>query len=248
MIRELRWKLLLAAFKLKRFFYVWLGTRELDYPKARIRIHTQTIREYETRARSVRKEPKTVAWFEKYSRDGAVLYDIGANVGAYALIAASRGASVYAFEPSHQNLYHLHENILLNGLDGKITVLPVILGAKNGTARFSMSDTTFGASRGFSGTGEKSGKAYPVMALDDAREIFSLPVPVAVKIDVDGAEAELLTGAQALLSEKALKSVLVETEEKNTEDVRHVIEAAGFSLSEEVRMDKHTVNYVFERT
>jgi FkbM family methyltransferase len=246
-LKQIGWKSLLAVFKLKRWFYGWFGTRQLDYSKAKLFLNTQTIREYETRAQSVRKEPKTVSWFEKYSKDGVVIYDIGANVGAYALIAASRGAEVYAFEPSFQNAFRLHENISLNNLDGKITVLPVILGSKNGTARFSVSDTTFGASRGFSDAGEKQGKAYPVLTLDDASRIFSLPVPVAIKIDIDGAEVELLEGAKLLLSNLTLKSMLIETEEKNTNVIKRIMTNAGFSVLEETRMDAHTVNYVFER-
>lgn len=247
LLKQIGWKSLLAVFKLKRWFYGWFGMRQLDYPSAKLFLNTQTIREYETRARSVRKEPKTVQWFEKYSKDGAVIYDIGANVGAYSLIAASRGAEVYAFEPSFQNAFRLHENISLNNLDGKITVLPVILGSKNGLARFSVIDTTFGASRGFSDTGDREGKAYPVFTLDDARRTLSLPAPIAVKIDIDGAEVELLRGAQTLLSDRALKSMLIETEEKHTDSIKKIMADAGFSITEETRMDTHTVNYVFER-
>lgn len=247
LFQQIRWKSLLAVFKIKRWFYSWFGTRKLDYRGAELFLNTQTIREYETRARSVRKEPKTVAWFEKYSKESSVFYDIGANVGAYALIAASRGADVYAFEPSFQNAFRLHENISLNNLDGKITVLPFILGSKNGTARFAVADTTFGASRGFSDSGETQGKAYPVLSLDEARRIFQLPVPKAVKIDVDGAEVELLEGAQLLIAERGLKSMLIETEEKHTDAIKRIMVDAGFSIQEEVRMDKHTVNYVFER-
>lgn len=247
MLSQIGWRLLLAIFKIKRWFYGWFGTRQLDYPGAKLFLNTQTIREYETRARSVKKEPKTVDWFEKYSKDGRVIYDIGANVGAYALIAASRGASVFAFEPSFQNAFRLHENISHNNLDGKVTVLPVILGSKNGIARFSVTDTTFGASRGFSDSGEKQGKAYPVLALDDAVRTFSLPAPVAIKIDVDGAEVELLEGSKTVLSDRTLISMLIETEEKHTEAIQRIMANAGFSLVDEARMDAHTVNYTFER-
>ena len=36
-----------------------------------------------------RKEPDTVRWIEEYLSEGDVFYDIGANVGAYSLVAAS---------------------------------------------------------------------------------------------------------------------------------------------------------------
>jgi len=247
LLGQMRWKLLLGVFKIKRIFRGWFGTRMLDYSGAKLLVTTQTIREYETRARSVRKEPKTVAWFEKYSRPGAVVYDIGANVGAYALIAASRGAHVVAVEPTHQNLYSLHENILLNGLDERFTVLPLLLGNREGYARFSVRDSSFGASRGFTSGGEKAGKAYLVMTLDRTLELFSLPSPTAIKIDIDGAEVELLEGASRTLGGDELRSVLIETEEANTEAVKVRLQKAGFTLMDETRMDRHTVNYIFER-
>src|SRR3989344_5903412 len=114
LVVQARWKYLLAIFKIKRYIKTWYGMRRLDYRPKDIRMLTDTIREYETRARSVRKEPKTAAWIEQYGGATAVLYDIGANVGPYSLIAAARGARVVAFEPAHQNIYKLHENVLLN--------------------------------------------------------------------------------------------------------------------------------------
>jgi FkbM family methyltransferase len=247
LLGQLRWKALLGVFKVKRFLKDWFGTRMLDYSRAPLRIRTETIREYEVRARSVRKEPNTVAWLEAHAKKGAIIYDIGANVGAYSLIAAACGAEVFAFEPSHQNAYHLHENILLNSLDDRITVIPLVLGDKNGMVRFKVVDSTFGASRSFSSEGDTAGKAYPLLTLDAVRELLLLPAPTAIKIDVDGAEVELLKGAYATLHESSLQSLLVEADDGNEEKVKRTLLEAGFSVAEEARMDRHTVNYVFER-
>ena len=41
----------------------------------------------------------------------AVLWDIGADIGSYALYAAKRGVRVLAFEPSAATLYALTRNI-----------------------------------------------------------------------------------------------------------------------------------------
>src|ERR671932_123659 len=56
-----------------------------------------------SRLRPVAKEPWTVRWLERSLRDGDVLYDVGANVGAYSLIAAALGAQVVAIEPAYAN-------------------------------------------------------------------------------------------------------------------------------------------------
>ena len=50
------------------------------------------------RANSDRREPETIRWIESMSR-GQILYDVGACVGAYSLVAAYNGIRSYAFEP-----------------------------------------------------------------------------------------------------------------------------------------------------
>lgn len=62
------------------------------------------------------KEPDTLEWMDTIP-PGSVIWDIGANVGLYSVYAAkSRGARVFAFEPSVFNLELLARNIFLNQL------------------------------------------------------------------------------------------------------------------------------------
>src|SRR5204863_1439467 len=59
----------------------------------------------------------------KAAPQGAVVYDVGANVGIYSLLASFQvGASgkVYAFEPLERNLRYLHGHITLNNLQNCI--------------------------------------------------------------------------------------------------------------------------------
>ena len=71
----------------------------LDYPKANIRIHVETKWERIWRVGSAAKEPETAAWIDNHVQDGDVFWDVGANVGTYGLMAASRGAKVLMIEP-----------------------------------------------------------------------------------------------------------------------------------------------------
>ena len=49
-----------------------------------------------------------------------LVVDIGAHIGGTAILAASKGAEVYAYEPETENYKLLLENIKLNGLENKI--------------------------------------------------------------------------------------------------------------------------------
>ena len=85
----------------------------MDYTPKRILMTADTKSQF-NRLRSNQKEPETAAWIETELRAGDVLYDIGANVGAYSLIAwaASGGQSkVYAFEASFSTFESLCRNI-----------------------------------------------------------------------------------------------------------------------------------------
>ena len=95
---------------------------KLDYDKADIWLVTET--EYERdRLNSCAKEPETVQWIEQYVKPGDTFYDIGANIGAYSLIADAQGAIVYAFEPVPSTFAHLARNVTEN--KARIWLIPL---------------------------------------------------------------------------------------------------------------------------
>ena len=58
-------------------------------------------------------------WLRDQVGIGEMVYDVGAGIGIYAVLAAKhRGAPVIAFEPSYGAFRDLCENLLLNGCDG----------------------------------------------------------------------------------------------------------------------------------
>ncbi len=245
---RIRWYLL--VFKIKRIVARWYGTRRLDYPHHPLVISTQTIREFDVRARSVGKEPETVAWIETESAHGGVLFDIGANVGAYSLIAAARGLRVVAFEPAPQNFAVLHENILLNHYDSVITAVPCVLGEASGEATFVLHDYTRGATEGFFAEQQGSGvqKRFIVDTLDACIERYRLPSPSLVKIDVDGGELEVLRGASRLLTAASVRSILIEVAEDHREEVETILRPHGFTLDTRfARFQRGVENRIYSR-
>lgn len=166
------------------------------------------------------KEPETVAWIEEMVKDGEVFYDIGANVGIYALFAAVRhpGAQIYAFEPQRANFIRLCGNARLNGVKN-LTPLYFGLSDENGLATLYIKDERIGASGSQVGRNvDERGNPYavldeervPVLRLDQMIPLFDLPAPHHIKIDVDGLEERILRGMGDLLAAPSLRSVLVE--------------------------------------
>jgi hypothetical protein len=87
----------------------------LDYPRAAIHLRLTTGQEFH-RLSSCQKEPWTVRWIERYLKLGEVLYDVGANLGAYTLLAAVAvpGTRVVSFEPRPANVAGLSAFVELN--------------------------------------------------------------------------------------------------------------------------------------
>ena len=62
---------------------------KLDYDKHDIWIMCNYDTELNTRSRSCAKEPETIQWLSSFFKKDSVLYDIGANIGAYSLVAGN---------------------------------------------------------------------------------------------------------------------------------------------------------------
>jgi FkbM family methyltransferase len=211
----------------------------LDYPGAPVRVRVHTDRIVHSRLHPNAKEPWTVSWLERNLGAGDVLYDVGANVGAYALIAAafSRGvAHVVAFEPGYANYSALCDNVLLNGFADSITPLPVVLGETTRLGTFSYSETVAGAALQELDAPGAAVYKQPVLvhALDDLLEWFALPQPTLIKLDVDGAEAAVLRGARRTLERPQLRSLVVEVANEVTDDVTAALDGAGFRLAQRI--------------
>ena len=161
------------------------------------------------------KEPDTMAWLRKM-QPGEVLFDVGANMGQYSLIAASLGLHVHAFEPESQNFALLCRNVAMNsGLVGTITPWPLALSDEPSIALFHVQSMQTGGS--CSSYGEQVNfhlqpKQYAfhqgaiAYIMDDFSDRYGLPDHI--KIDVDGLEHKVIAGAGACLT--MCKSALVE--------------------------------------
>ena len=70
-----------------------------------------------------------------YLRQDDVFVDVGANIGAYTVLA---GARTYAFEPIPAALHSLRDNLALNQISGRVSIEPYAAGRALGSVPISI--------------------------------------------------------------------------------------------------------------
>lgn len=163
------------------------------------------------------KEPATLAWIDGFA-PGAVMWDVGANIGLYSLYAArARGCEVVAFEPVPANFALLSKNIEINGLSEKVHAFAVALGAETRLGRISMGATEPGSASAAFGDADAGAKAELTglgYSIDRFLGDFGPPFPQHVKIDVDGGEEAIVAGAERTLADPRLQSLMIECDDR----------------------------------
>ncbi|WP_425438202.1 FkbM family methyltransferase [Natronorubrum halalkaliphilum] len=170
-------------------------------------------------ARRNRTPAGTVRCYEPLNRHGSdamladvaaccgpedTVYDIGANIGIYALALASDAPDrrIVAFEPSPSTVSRLRANVRLNALEERISVRACGLGDETDERPFYVS--TYPELSGFDRESATRWEAtvadvrsVPIRRLDDLAA--ELPPPDVVKIDVEGAAPAVVRGARDTL-------------------------------------------------
>lgn len=135
----------------------------------------------------------------------AVIFDIGANIGAAAVYFAARypQARVYCFEPLPENVELLRRNVAPFG--DRVTVVPVGLGETPGSFEYRRSDDPLNFGGGtFHNVGCADGNTIhlPVTTLTTFCRDNRIDRIDVLKIDTEGAERSVLAGMPADLLAK----------------------------------------------
>jgi FkbM family methyltransferase len=143
-------------------------------------------------------EPETVDAVKAFLRPGGTFVDVGAHVGFFSLLGAKLvgGAGrVIAVEPDPGNAESLRRNLELNQYD-QVHVEQVALGAEAGTAELYIAEDS-----GQHSLLARSGKSVSVevRTLDELWTAADMPPLDVIKIDVEGAELDMLRGAKETL-------------------------------------------------
>jgi FkbM family methyltransferase len=153
---------------------------------------------------------------------GATVLDAGANVGLFALRHARGGARVLAFEPNPDTFRRLRRNIRANGLVERIAAFPCALGAERGAARLLPAPSS-----PMSRVAADECGAIEMRTLDDVISDERLERVDLLKVDVEGAEADILRGGDRALA-RVRRIVLEHHSPRLLNDVRSLLTGRGF--------------------
>ena len=134
--------------------------------------------------------------FESLVKPSMVVYDIGANVGYFSLLASvltGTEGKVFAFEPLPRNTRYIHRHLQINKLKN-VEVIEAAVSDHEGEAYFDLGPST--AMGHLASEGELK---VIMVSLDRMVDEGRLPPADVMKVDVEGAEYDVLRGAKKML-------------------------------------------------
>lgn len=169
-------------------------------------------------------------------RPGMTAYDLGANVGYITMLlahAVGERGKVVAIEALPENVSRLQEAVRLNGVAGRVTVVPKAVGSRKGRQPF-LVHTSPGMGRLGESRPEEpespSSLDVEVVTIDALVRDEGFPTPHLVKIDLEGGEIAALEGMRQVLLQ-ATPVLLIETHSREAgESVGADLTAAGYAL------------------
>lgn len=179
-------------------------------------------------------EPATQRAFETFVREAAVVYDGGASIGFWSVLAArlaGPSGRVISFEPLAENVARIEHNVRLNHF-ANVVVRAEALGAADGVAHFLVSGDAGWGRIGEEGShlNEKVAEIdVPVRSIDSLVAKNEIPAPTFIKLDVEGAEAEVIRGATQTL--RAARPVLVVELHGTADEVQRLLIELDYSVT-----------------
>jgi FkbM family methyltransferase len=210
------------------------------------------------------RETDTLEWIDSFESN-SVFWDVGANVGIYALYAGLSGKSeVVAFEPTASTFATLIDNINENNLTDIVRGYPIAVAEALSLDMLNMENATSGSvSHSFGDTPTFIGRELETQvrqstmgySIDSLIETFGFAPPDYVKIDVDGIEPRIIEGAGKTFSSGGVREVLIEVEgePRSTSNLAMFETMKGYGFTEhnydfDAVRDVKTANVIFKRS
>jgi FkbM family methyltransferase len=176
-------------------------------------------------------EPAILNRFASAVSPGSTVYDVGANVGIFTLLAAVRSGPaghVYSFEPLPRNLAYLRRHIVLNHLEN-CTVTDAAVSSTEGIRRFAAAAWEHSMGH-FAADGEIEVRCMTLGGCIYGAKAFR--PPHVLKIDVEGAEMDVLHGAEKAISEFHPAMFLEVHGTQNHAGCREFLRARSYAVEE----------------
>lgn len=189
------------------------------------------------------------AWSERHTLEtclaflapGDIVYDVGANYGLYSVALGKRvgeQGQIIAFEPLRRNFERLQANIQLNDLKN-IRCFPYALGEQADRTEMYVEEERPWRSTLLKGPPSSrqahAAEVVEVVEGDWFRRTQSLPVPRAVKINVEGFEYSVMRGLRQMLAEARCEFLVCEVHPQllpagtAVEDILGLLRSCGFN-------------------
>jgi FkbM family methyltransferase len=152
-------------------------------------------------------EPELQSALRELIPTGAVIFDVGANIGYVSLLLAKAtgvNGKVYAFEALPSNVEQLRHNVALNGMEQRVTVIDRAVTQAPGAVHFLVhASGGMGKVAGSAGREDRYQSEVTVagISLDEFVHGEGNPPPQVVKMDIEGGEVLALPGMRRVLAE-----------------------------------------------
>jgi FkbM family methyltransferase len=172
-----------------------------------------------------------------------IVVDIGANIGIFSLFAAHRGATVYSVEPDEHNFRLLCSNVERNGLCRKVHPFCCAVAKNDGTIALYVPEAQGLCASGLITTSltqieNLSGNDQSRVSITRVKSVslpslfrkIGEPKITLLKLDTEGAELDILAGANAD-DLRGVERVVMETHAAYAErELYHLVRRLGFEV------------------
>lgn len=165
--------------------------------------------------------------FARYIRPGMVIYDVGAHVGFYTLLASALtgpAGRVIAFEPLPNNVTFLRQHIDLNSLSN-VSVVEMGVADTVGVTRFALGRSSYMGKLAISGDLEVQVSTIDTLILQS-----NYPIPDVIKMDIEGGEARALLGMRRMLTQASPVIFLATHGDHIREECRLILTELGYTM------------------
>ena len=226
--------LLVAKTQISKKIFDFFG-RILPIPKTIIRgvpikiiLPLNQVGVYNTFKDWEKREPEVLDWIDGFEK-GCIFFDVGASFGTETLYAALKNdgpKKIVSFDLDLESSFNLSYNISLNNISN---VEQYFLALSDGFNLISYKCVT--QYYYIEGRNKYDNVTYKTISISMDKFINMTHIfPDYIKIDVDGAEENIITGMTETVKNEKLRSVVIEVSDKSESAISIFFHKAGFRI------------------